>query len=83
MFHKSAHISANKESFHKIFCHVIVHGYRVNLQQKLIFAKLAPKGGFRRALANCSIANREFEELFVQREKRLFVATLVVTEVSS
>ena len=33
VFHKSAHISANKESFHKIFCQMIVHGYRVNLKK--------------------------------------------------
>ena len=44
MFHKSARISAKKESFRKIFCHMIVHGYKVNLPQKLIFPKLAPKG---------------------------------------
>ena len=46
MFHKSAHISANKENFHKIFCYMIVHGYRVNLQQKTHFRKISTKVWF-------------------------------------
>ena len=39
-------VLANKESFRKIFCHIIVHGYMGNLQQKTHFRPISTKGLF-------------------------------------